>query len=102
MSPFTIQELRQASLWLKNGKANHVDNIRAEMLKASFSFTLNHLLNIPIRLSNSVKPHLTEALLAKIDQGYPSVCDKITKGYPYFQYHTRSSVECSEEDAGRG
>lgn len=41
MGPFTIQELR-----LKSGKAPRVDNISAEMLKASFAIALNQLLNV--------------------------------------------------------
>ena len=44
--PFTIQELRQVISRLKNGKAPGVDNINAEMLKASPPIALDQLLNI--------------------------------------------------------
>jgi len=44
--PFIIQELRQVTSRRKNGKAPGVDNISAEMLKASPTIALDQLLNI--------------------------------------------------------
>ena len=76
--PFTIQELRQVISWLKNGKAPGVDNISAEMLKASPPIALCQLLNICNQILDQCKvpSDWRRALLAKIPKkGDPSICD---------------------------
>ena len=76
--PFTIQELRQVISRLKNGKAPGVDNISAEMLKASPPIALCQLLNICNQILDQCKvpSDWRRALLAKIPKkGDPSICD---------------------------
>ena len=77
-SPFTIQELRQVISRMKNGKAPGVDNISAEMLKASPPIALDQLLNICNQTLDQCQApsDWKRALLAKIPKkGDPSVCD---------------------------
>ena len=76
--PFTIQELRKVISRLKNGKAPGVDNISAEMLKASPPIALCQLLNIWNQILDQCKvpSDWRRALLAKIPKkGDPSICD---------------------------
>ena len=75
---FTIQEMRQVMSRLKNGKAPGVDNVSAEMLKASPPIALEQLLNICDQTLDQCKApsDWKRALLAKISKkGDPSICD---------------------------
>ena len=74
--PFTVQELRKVISRLKNRKAPGVDNISAEMLKASPPIALCQLLNICNQILDQCKvpSDWRRALLAKIPKkGDPSI-----------------------------
>ncbi|KAL9987722.1 hypothetical protein ACROYT_G002072 [Oculina patagonica] len=71
-SPFTIEEMRRDISRLKNDKAPGVDNISAEMVKASPAVAMYQLLNI----CNQTPSYWKRSLLAKVPKkADPSVCD---------------------------